>query len=224
MALSQYTCVRHRTHTHYGEHTYLTHHYGSGIILYSASLGPTIPQLIAMVLLAKPSRSSGFGLTRVSWSSQEVEQVAREVFKGLPDQIHNMLEKGPYRGPLITLSDEKGLQAQKEDLKNNYPIVKPFVRIRPNSVPSGYFCADVLLCLDVLCQGNLLNPSGVQTKKDLALANGSLIKRMIGHLRHLRCKAPGSYIPEVSELKELVTWVHMGYKCYVSNSSDINVT
>jgi len=153
-----------------------------------------------------PGRSCGVNYTAIKWDLLECERTAREIFKRLPDGVHDLLDK-PFRGVLINLSAEMADIATPTatDIANNYPFLQPICKQFPHKVPSAYAIADILLILDMLCGGNLLTPNAkFLTKTDVALNAAGRIKRLMGTLRHLRRKSEHSYSSELDELKSLL--------------------
>jgi len=162
-----------------------------------------VPTPMRANTMLKPRKSCGIGHTRVTWEMAECEQVARETFKMLPETIHCLMGAGPFMGNLIAVSSEQ-FPPSKDDLKNNYAFLKPLVRHYARKVPSGYFIADVLLCMDALFSGNLITARAMESKRDRALGEANKLKRMISTLRHLRRKTENSTCDEVADLKRLV--------------------
>lgn len=131
--------------------------------------------------------------------------MATEIWKALPPTVHDLLEK-PYRAQLITLSSSTVFSsATCTDVGNNAVFVKPIVRKWPGRVASGYCVADIALEIDKMAKGNLLVANKDQpNKRAVALEFGSMIKRIISHLRMLGRKSSNSWCDEVKECKALL--------------------
>ena len=77
-------------------------------------------------------------------------------------------------------------------LETNAIWLRPFAQCCPNRVPSGFFCADVLLRLHELLDRKLLvAPEGhrgddpLADARSLAASEGNKLKKLLGYLRYL---------------------------------------
>ena len=112
--------------------------------------------------------------------------MAIEIKRGLPLPVMQVIGADSWAGgPLIQLENDYTRPGANE-VAMNYCWLKPVVSQFRASVPSGYYCADVMLALDELFFGKLLVPTiEGQTKKVLAAQEGSRLKALVGGLRYL---------------------------------------
>lgn len=143
------------------------------------SVSPLPPSLVGFNFA-----SSGPG--RIPWCEADVVNMAAELKRTLPFGVVQVLSSPDWQGgPLIQLADDTS-RPTAEEVVMNHVWIKPFVQRFRACVPSGYFCTDVMLCLDKLFNDRLLLPTTPQqTKKSLAATEGSRVKRLIGALRFL---------------------------------------
>ena len=153
--------------------------------------------------LLLPKKSSGSGKTKVWWTMQHCLDIAQEIYDDLPDDVHMLLAKGPFKGRIVTVDEELG-NVSAEDVTANKAFLKAILRHHPTKVPSKYLIADIILCLDFLVHGALLTPKGHETKKDLGEGEGVKLKKLLGKCRELAKLTDGSPYPEVAELKAIV--------------------
>jgi len=86
----------------------------------------------------------------------ECQQCAKEIFKRLPAKSQDLLSK-PFTGAVISFADPTQISPPGvEDVKSNFCFIQPIVRMWGDKVCSGYCVADIIVCLNVLCKGNLL--------------------------------------------------------------------
>ena len=90
-------------------------------------------------------KSCGKGMTQVNWELSDCDQVAREIFKLLPEEVHQMLSK-PFKGKLVSLDNDIA-NPNHADVRRNYPIVQPMLKMWPMKVPSRYAVCDAGLAL-----------------------------------------------------------------------------
>lgn len=88
-------------------------------------------------------------------------------------------------GPILQLENEV-CRPGASDILVNYHFLRPFVARFADTIPSGFFAADVFIYADWLYNGNLLkSPDGSQDKKTMASVEGGKLKRLMGALRFL---------------------------------------
>jgi len=112
--------------------------------------------------------------------------LASEVKATLPVSVVDIITSAEWKGGDLIQVDSEIARATSTDLVINYPWVKAFVMRFRQSVPSGFFCTDVMLELDRMFLEKLLWPTQLgDTKQIVAAREGNRIKRLIGGLRAL---------------------------------------
>ena len=152
---------------------------------------------------------------RAKWGPALVEEIAGKLYVNLPNGIHDLVTAGTFKGgPLIkTLQSDPGAPStlQKLDLrvcKLNKIWLRPFCDAFPRQVPTAALVADVLLMLDQKhYKGLLIKPRPhvpLETKQTLALADGTLIKKMLARLRMSWRACPNSNDEDLHNLKSVL--------------------
>ena len=98
-----------------------------------------------------------------------------------------------------------------KDLVMNFTWLRPWAMRMPQSAPSAFYIADVLLETDRLLSSNLLLPKDASTvdeiaaaKQTLALTEAGRLKKMLQYLRYLFRASPTSSNPKLNELKSFL--------------------
>ena len=59
--------------------------------------------------LTESDRSCGHGCTAVYWTMDDVKEVAMNMFKAFPKQVHDLLATGPFKGNILKIgADDVG--------------------------------------------------------------------------------------------------------------------
>ena len=104
----------------------------------------------------------------------------------LPIAVADIITSVEWKGGDLIQLDSEIARATSDDIVVNYPWLKPFVMKFRESVPSGFFCTDVMLELDRLFEEKLLwSTQPGDTKQVVAAREGSRIKRLMSGLRTL---------------------------------------
>lgn len=132
--------------------------------------------------LSRLQRSSYYGHKGRRPNSHGVCAIARDVLACIPQKIIDLVNSSNYGGGRITKADNEDM-VHVLDLHTNALWIKGVIKAFPRSVPSAYMIADALLVVDeVLCH-NLYRDR--DQHRLLALQDGALLKRLVGHLRTL---------------------------------------
>lgn len=100
--------------------------------------------------------------------------------------VRELVASDEWAGGDLIMMDNEIARPTSEDCINNYIWLKPFAKRFPQHVCSGYYAADVFLALNTMLDDKLLRSSEPSdTKKALALHEGSKLKRLMGGLRYL---------------------------------------
>ena len=132
--------------------------------------------------LSRLQRSSYYGHKGPRPNSHGVCAIARDMLACIPQNIIDLVKSSNYGGGRVTKADNEDL-VHVLDLHTNALWIKGVIKAFPRSVPSAYMIADALLVVDeVLCH-NLYRDR--DQHRLLALQDGALLKRLVGHLRTL---------------------------------------
>ena len=121
----------------------------------------------------------------------DVQTLAMSLKNSLPLAVKAIFQDPEWCGGPILQVDSEVSRPGSDDVLVNFHFVKPFVARFAETIPSGFFCADVFLYADRLFNGNMLKmPDGQQDKKTLAAVEGAKMKRLMGALRYLWRSSP----------------------------------
>ena len=139
-----------------------------------------------------------------SWVSSVAAQALVE---GLPELAKRLLTSDEYKGGLL-VSVRGDPEPDSDDLERNYVLLRAVVRACPTHVPSGFLVADAFLTAHELLGGKLLRvpkaDEHANNVRTLALAHGTLLRRLVQRLRLLFRGSPeGAHSWKVLELKRL---------------------
>jgi len=160
---------------------------------------PAEPQLLASEEQAgKNWRSCRPG--KIGWNFAQVDMLANSIIAHLPVYAHNMVTSGEWKGGSICRLESVLQKPGASDIALNYHLLKPIVEHSPDRVPSGFFLTDVVLRMDDLFGGKLLQ--GCHSKLDLAADEGVKLKRLVGGVRSLWRSSPTGNHPHAVSAAE----------------------
>ena len=120
----------------------------------------------------------------------------------LPDKVKSIVEHGDFKGErIVVLKDEVQMHVTEKDIRAHHMMIKALIMEFPHKVPSAFYCADVLLKLNVLMGNKLLQ---VDDPTSVALADGAKLKKMIGALRGLFRHSQGAKSKIIADLKKIL--------------------
>ena len=139
---------------------------------------------------------------RRSWDEESVARVANHMLKQLPAKVRRVVQSGDFKGDrIISLKDDMCWRIAEKDIRTHAMIIKPMITEFPYKVPSAFYCADVLLKLNVLMGNKLLKGDDPTS---IALAEGGKLKKLIGALRGLFRHSEAAKNPVIADLKKLL--------------------
>jgi len=147
---------------------------------------------------------------RVSWTEQDVAELAIVMKSCLPPSLLAMVDDGTWPGSCLMVVGDPDGKPSAAEVAQNHCFLKPLVMKYPSKVPSGYFLTDAYLYLDLLLNKRLFKPKAADPKENkpavtragLAGLEGVKAKKLLGGLRTLwRSSQVGAHDPRVVDLK-----------------------
>ncbi|CAJ1372520.1 unnamed protein product [Effrenium voratum] len=140
---------------------------------------------------------------KVPWTEEQVEQLAVEQMKLIPERACRLIRDESFRGgDLVYLPNALARPTYKE-LSRNYVWVRIWASQFPEKAPSVFLIADVLQRLDQKFAGNLLQHTD-KCRAERAGEEAGRIRKLLSALRYLFRNGTGSPDPKVAELKGLL--------------------
>ena len=115
----------------------------------------------------------------VEWTCRDVVAVASLVIDQMPDgTLHLLAAKKLKAKELIKLAKNVQYSCCAKDVINNQQWVRAFVTIMAVRVPSTFFVADVIRCVDNFFDGALLNACDAKEADNIALKEVLKLKKL----------------------------------------------